>query len=95
MHSLYLKYIRNKIRQIKDVYDIIDILNNINNCYGNVSTDQLISTLIECFNKYPLSDYDLQKISLLQQKYDNTLDIENYASFLLWMSCIQYIIDNK
>tara|TARA_Y100000816_G_C25856717_1_gene447393 strand:+ start:311 stop:505 length:195 start_codon:yes stop_codon:yes gene_type:complete len=51
--------------------------------------------IIDSLNYYPLNEIELQKLSLLQQNYDMKLGIENYSSFILWISCMQYIIENN
>ncbi len=92
-YILYLKYIRYRIYYIRDVYNIINIIKNISYVYIDLTSDKLSQILTDCFNLYPLSDTELQTLSIIQQTYDTSLGIENYASFIIWISCIQSITE--
>ena len=94
-YSLYLKYIRYRIYYIKNITDMIKIIKNINYFHYNLTSDKLSQILIDCFNIYPLDEKELQKISIIQQEHDKDLGIKNYVSFILWLSCIQSIIENN
>ena len=91
LYNLYIKYIRRRIYLINDVKDIIKVLKNINFFYKKIITDKICEIIIEGFKMYPLSEQELQKISLLEQNYSSNLGIENYATCLLWLCVIQSI----
>lgn len=90
-HDLYLKFLRVRIYNIKNIKDIIRIMKNIEYFYKNLTSDDLCSILLSCFNQYPLTQQELQKFSLIQQNYNNDLGIQNYASFIMWIVCIHSI----
>ena len=94
-YNLYLKYIRYRIYYINNIDDIIKIIKNINYFHYNLTSDKLSQILIDCFNIYPLDEKELQKLSIIQQQYDIELGIKNYVSFILWISCIQFIIEKN
>ena len=84
-----LKKIRNKLKQIKDINNVIYILKEL-----NVSnSDNLLNTIYSCYLLEPPSDKELQKISELQQLYNNKLNVEEYSIMTLWC-CTIYYIDN-
>lgn len=91
LYNIYIKYIRYRISLINNVKDIIKIFKNINFFYKNITTDKICEIIIEGFKIYPLSEEELQKISLLEQNYSINLGIENYATCLLWLCVIQSI----
>lgn len=91
LYKLYIKYIRYRIFSINNVNDLIYIFKNINFFYKNVTTDALCEIIIDCLKKYPLTETELQKISLLEQNYTYNLGIENYATCILWLCVIQSI----
>lgn len=85
-----LKKIRNKLKQIKDINNVIYILkelnaNNINN------SDNILNTIYACYLLEPPNDNELQKLSELQQLYNNKLNIEEYSIMTLWCCTIHYI----
>ena len=90
-HYLYLLLLRYKIYKIICVEDIINLIENISLYKKNITTDQLINILIECFKIYPLTEIELQTLSILQQIHENDLDIKNYVTFIIWISTIHYI----
>lgn len=90
-HYLYLLLLRYKINKINCVEDIIYLVKNITLYKKNITTDQLINILIECFKIYPLTEKELQTLSTLQQIHENDLDIKNYVTFIIWISTIHYI----
>lgn len=84
-----LKNIRNKLKQIKDINNVIYILKEL-----NVSnSDNILNTIYSCYLLEPPSDKELQKISELQQLYNNKLNVEEYSIMTLWC-CTIYYIDN-
>jgi hypothetical protein len=94
-YAIYLRYLRYRMYYIDNARDVINIMNNI--CFFNraQTSDQISAVIIDCLNLYPLTDIELQKFSLLQQHHDLGLGIENYASFVLWISSIQSIIERS
>ena len=87
--KIYFKYLRFRISRIEKVKDIINIMNNICLFYGKLDNDRLTDIIYRCLTEYPLNENELQTFSTIQQDYDNTLGIENYASLLLWLSVIE------
>jgi len=90
---LYLKYIRFRIYRIRNVQDIITLIKNIAYFYEPITSDNICNILVDCLNLYPLSAVEMQKISVLQQHYDLQLGIENYATFIMWVSCVHSILE--
>lgn len=91
----YLRYLRYRIYHIKNIHDIVNILKNIAFFYRESNADCICNLLMDCLNKYPLSEIELQKFSIIQQDNDLGHGLENYASFVLWISSIQSIIENE
>ena len=91
---IYIYYIRKLIYFSSTTNDLINILNNINFIYGNLNCDQLMNFIILCFNFYPLKDEEIQKFSIMQQKYNYDIGIDNYVTTIFWL-CIIYIIDEN
>ena len=94
LHKIYIKYVRHRIYLINNVEDLIKIFKNINFFYKNITSDKICELIIEGFKLYPLSEEELQKISLLEQNYSNNLGLENYTTCILWLCVIQYIQEN-
>ncbi len=94
-YKIYLRYLRFRIYKIKTIQDIIKITQNIGFFIRPATSDTISAVFIDCFNRYPLTEIEIQKLSLFQQHYDLGLGIENYASFLIWISCIQTIIESE
>ena len=93
---LYLLYIRYKIKNIKNINDIINIFRKINYYYSyNLTTDTLLDFLIKCMWLYPLSDIELQKISLFQQEYNYEYNIAGYVTITLWLAAIQSLMNDN
>lgn len=85
-----LKKIRNKLKQIKNINNVIWILKELN--VTNFSnSDNLLNTIYTCYLMEPPSDIELQKISELQQLYNNKLNTEEYSIMTLWCCTIHYI----
>ena len=94
IYRLYLYYIRKRICYISKIQDIINILNNISFFYKNIDGNNLINVITDCLNLYPLTELEMQKLSIIQQYYEYSNGIENFSSFLLWISHIQSVIEN-
>ena len=91
MYNLYLKYLRYRIRRCNTIDDFIKVIKNIDYFHKDINSDKLCDIIIQCLQLYPLSNDELQKISILQQQYDSELGIYNYVTFILWVSSIQSI----
>jgi hypothetical protein len=102
-YNIYLRYLRYRISKIKSSNDIIKILRNIDFFFYkiylwnsiDISTDMLSTIITDCINKYPLSIKEMQIFSLLQQYYENSKGLEEYATFLFWICIIQSVNENK
>lgn len=92
-NNLYLFYIRQTIYRAKKPKELVILLQNIVRASNNrsITTDELCTILIECFNKYPLTHGELQKLSLWQQLHEPDLDIYNYTTTVFWLCTIQFI----
>ena len=91
---LYFKfYIRYKIHNIKNINDIISIFKKINYFYYNynLTTDNILNFLIECFNIYPLTENEMRIISIIQQNYQNDINIYGFVSLTLWLAVVEHI----
>ncbi len=90
------KKLRIKLKQINDINCVIKIMKEINRYFSHnflTTADNLLSTIYICYLIEPPNDVELQKISELQQIYNNKLNIEEYAINTLWF-CIIHYIDN-
>ena len=95
-YKLYkLKKFRNRLKQIKDINNLICILKelNVNNVDGIANSDNLLNTIYACYLIEPPSDNELQKISELQQLYNNKFNLQEYSIMTLWC-CVVHYIDN-
>ena len=95
MYNLYLKYLRYRIRRCNTIDDFIKVIKNIDYFHKDINSDKLCDIIIQCLQLYPLSNDELQKISILQQQYDSELGIYNYVTFILWVSSIQSIQETQ
>ena len=94
MYSIYLKYLRYRIKSCKNVDDIVSLLKNINFFHKDITSDKICDILIKCFCIYPITNEELQKFSIFEQQYSNEYGIYNYATFILWTSIIISIQEN-
>lgn len=94
LYIIYLHYLRYRISNAYTCYDIINIFKNISFYYKNICADELNNIIIECIKKYPLSQKEMERFSILQQQYSNTLGIDNYVTMILW-TCILISIDEN
>lgn len=87
-----LKKIRNKLKLINDITSVINILNEIS--YLNIcNSDNLLNVIYACYLIDPPNELELQKLSELQQIYNNKLNIEEFSIMTLWC-CVIFYIDN-
>ena len=94
MYTLYLKYLRYRIKRCKTIEDYLKVFKNINYFHKNVNSDKLCDIIIKCFELSPLTEEELQKISILQQKYDNENGLYNFITIMLW-TCAIYSIQHS
>lgn len=91
MYKLYLKYLRYRIKNCNTIDDYLKVIKNIDYFHKDVTSDKLCDIIIECLKLSPLTEQELQKISILQQKYDIENGLYNYISFIFWSCAIYYI----
>lgn len=91
---LYLKYIRYRIKNIKNINNVINIIKNINYFYPNEGVNTITEILVDSLKKYPITELELQNISIIQQEFANNIGIEGFCSIVLWISINQCIIEN-
>jgi hypothetical protein len=87
-YLFYLRYLRRRIYYINSAEDIILIFKNISFFFPKISCDQLTEIIIDSFKIIPLTEIEIQKLSILQQYYQNDLGIRNFATFLIWTAYI-------
>lgn len=88
-YKVYYYNLRQSIYRANTIHDLVSIVKSISNRYS--SSDDILNILVECFTRYPLRETELQKLSIWQQEYENTHDICNYASTVIWIAVIYYI----
>lgn len=88
-----IKNLRIKLKYINDINSVINILKELNVDNINGNSDNLLNKIYACYLIEPPSDKELQKLSELQQLYNNKLNIEEYSIMTLWC-CTIYYIDN-
>ena len=84
-----IRYNRQQLKQIKNIYDCIKFLKFLyknNNC-----TDNLINNIYILYLYEPPLDTEIQTLSILQQEYQDTFNIEEYSIMTLWCCTIYYI----
>lgn len=87
-YKLYkLKNIRNKLRNIKNINCLIKIFKELD----NKNSDNLLNIIYNCYLIEPPSEIELQKISELQQLYNNRWNMEEFVIMTLWSVAIHYI----
>ncbi len=94
-YLLYLSYLRLRIHQINSAEDIILIFKNISFFFPKISCDELIEIIIDSLKILPLSNIEIQKLSILQQYYQDDLGIKNYSTFQLWTAYIYFIQEEE
>lgn len=87
---LRIKRQRQQLKQIKNINDSIKFLKSF--CQ-NTCIDSILNKIHILYIYEPPSDIEIQTLSLLQQKYQNTFNIEEYTITTLWC-CIIYYIEN-
>ena len=91
---LYLKYIRYKIKKIKNIDNIVRLIKNINYYNNDDDISYVMNIIIDSLFLDEIKEFELQKISIIQQKYEKDLNIQGYAISVLWIS-INYFLINK
>ena len=77
--------LRNKLSKIKSIDDCIQLLQMFE------TTDEMCENIINIFHKFNPSEIELQKFSLIFQKYHNHIDNKGFAASTLWFCTIQWI----
>lgn len=93
--NAYLYYIRQRIYKANTADDLHNIFKNIESNYKNITTDELLTILTDCFIKYPPTDDELQKISTWEQLYNTEYGMSNYITTTIWLSSILAIQENE
>lgn len=99
-YNFNLYYIRQYIYKAKNVQDLIAIMKNIASnktltLNKIMSSDELFTILTDCFIKYPLSEKELQKMSILEQLYNTEHGINNYTTTVIWLCTIVAIQESE
>lgn len=77
--------LRNKLSKIKTIDDCVNLLQMFE------TTDEMCENIINIFHKFNPSENELQKFSLIFQKYHNNIDNKGFAAYTLWLCVIQWI----
>ena len=77
--------LRNKLSKIRSVDDCVKLLQMFE------TTDEMCENIINIFHKFNPSENELQKFSLIYQKYHNHIDNKGFAACTLWFCIIQWI----
>ena len=77
--------LRTKLSKIKSIDDCVKLLQMFE------TTDEMCENIINIFHKFNPSDNELQKFSLIFQKYHNNIDNKGFAACTLWFCIIQWI----
>ena len=91
-YNVYIYFIRNKIRNAKSIIDLTNILKQMG--YTS-STDNLVNIITDSFIKYPLTDIELQQLSIWEQLYITDIGIFSYVITTFWLCAIQSIQENE
>ena len=88
---LQIKRQRQQLKQIKNINDSIRFLKSF--CQNITCVDNILNKIYILYLYEPPSDIEIQTLSILQQKYQNTFNIEEYTITTLWC-CVIYYIEN-
>jgi len=94
-YSIYLYYIRYNIYRANSTEDLIKIIKNISLKKEYTTTDAIFDILVDCFKKYPLTEKELQKISIWEQLYNLEGGERNYVTTSFWLCIIQSIQETE
>ena len=94
MYILYLRYLRYRIKRCKIIDDYLNVIKNIDYFHKDVNSDKLCDIIIQCLELSPLTEQELQNISIIQQNYDNENGIYNYITIIFW-TCAIYSIQHS
>ena len=92
MYSKIRKYLmyRKVYKKRKELKNIVTADHCVNFLKDYTSLSDMLDYINILFIIEPPSDLELQKLSLLQQKY-NTNDIYSYATQTIWLASVYYI----
>jgi hypothetical protein len=77
--------LRTKLSKIKSIDDCVKLLQMFE------TTDEMCENIINIFHKFNPTENELQKFSLIFQKYHNNIDNKGFAASTLWFCIIQWI----
>ena len=86
-----IKNHRQQLKQIKNINDCIKFLKSF--CKNNSCADNILNKIYILYLYEQPTDTEIQQLSILQQQYQDTYNIEEYTITTLWC-CIIYYIDN-
>ena len=79
--------LRSKMSKIKSIDDCIKLLQMFE------TTDEMCENIINIFHKVNPTENELQKFSLIFQKYQNYIDSKGFAAYTLWFCITQWITE--
>jgi len=88
---LQIKRLRYKLKQIINISDCVKFLQSI--CKSDNCSDNILNKIYILYLYESPTETEIQTISILQQKYQNKLNIEEYACTTLWCCIIYYIVN--
>ena len=88
-----LKNLRHKIYMSKKPNDLSIILKYMTSTFCCYSTDDLSDVLMKCFTFSPLSELELQKLSIWQQTNEFDIGMDSFSSTLFWICAIQSVME--
>ena len=94
-HNLYLYHIRYYISKANNADDLLCIFKTIASNNKFVTTDELLTLITDCFIQYPVTEIELQKMSLWQQLYNSDLGVNSYITLTFWLCIIKAIEENE
>lgn len=87
--QLFKYTLRSKLSKIKTIDDCVNLLQMFE------TTDEMCENIINIFHKFNPSENELQKFSLIFQKYHNNIDHKGFAAYTLWFCVIQWIDESQ
>lgn len=83
--------LRRSIRDVSSARDCVQIAQNVSRNKGNA--DYLWDNLVSCFRRVLPTEWELQRLSILQQEVEGSCGEEEYAVTTLWLCALQSIIE--